>query len=146
MIGLQTKRLSGAQQKRLTRERKMKEGTLTEKKPPRKTPSSQEKGVVGSSGGVQRPHSDSSTPSLGKQEPKKPRNTQVQTGSYKEAVAGIKITVIHRRHPDVKLDQTQADMIQVKLDCCGCKPFRAATTTVFVLQICTGSILDYLCK
>jgi hypothetical protein len=43
-IGLQTKRLPGAQRKTLTRERKMKEGTWTEKKPPRKTPSSQEKG------------------------------------------------------------------------------------------------------
>jgi len=30
-IGLQTKRLSGAQQKRLTRERKMREGTWTER-------------------------------------------------------------------------------------------------------------------
>jgi hypothetical protein len=39
----------------------------------------------------------------------------MQTGSYKEAAAGIKMAVIHRRHPDVKLDQTQADMIQVKL-------------------------------
>jgi hypothetical protein len=41
-IGLQTKRLSGAQRKRLIRERKMREETWTEKKPPRKTPSSQE--------------------------------------------------------------------------------------------------------
>jgi len=39
----------------------------------------------------------------------------VQTGLYKEAVAGIKMAVIHRRHPDVKLDQTQVNMIQVKL-------------------------------
>ena len=39
----------------------------------------------------------------------------MQTGSYKETVAGIKVAVIHRRHPDVKLDQTQVDMIQVKL-------------------------------
>jgi len=38
----------------------------------------------------------------------------VQTGSYKEAVAGIKMAIIHGRHPDAKLDQTQADMIQVK--------------------------------
>jgi hypothetical protein len=51
-IGLQTKRLSGAQRKRLTKERKMKEGTWTEKKPPRKTPLSQEKGAGRSSGGV----------------------------------------------------------------------------------------------
>jgi hypothetical protein len=62
-IGLQTKRLYGAQWKRLTRERKMREGTWMEKKPPRKTPSSQDKGVVGSNGGVKRPHSDLSTPS-----------------------------------------------------------------------------------
>jgi hypothetical protein len=40
---------------------------------------------VGSSGGVKRPHSDSSTPSLEKQKQKKNRNTQVQTGLYKEA-------------------------------------------------------------
>ena len=114
-IGLQTKRLSGAQRKKLVREKKMKEGTWTEKKPPRKIPSSQELGVPGSSGGVKRPHSDSSTPPLEKQHSKKPRSTQVQTGSYKEAVAGIKTAVIHRRHPDAKLDQNQADMIQVKL-------------------------------
>jgi hypothetical protein len=84
-IGLQTKRLSGAQRKRLIRERRMREGTWTEKKPPRKTPSSQDKGTVGSSGGVKRPHSESSTPSLEKQQPNKHRNTQVQTGLYKEA-------------------------------------------------------------
>jgi hypothetical protein len=115
MIGLQTKRLYGAQRKRLIRERKMREGTWTEKKPPRKTPLSQDKGAVGSSGGVKRPHSDSSTPSLGNQQPKKPRNTKLQTGSYKEAVAGIKMAAIHRHHPDVKLDQTQVNMIEVKL-------------------------------
>jgi hypothetical protein len=114
MIGLQTKRLSGAQQQRLTRERKM-EGTWTEKKPPRKTPLSQQKGARKSSGGVKRPHSDSSTPSSETQQPKKPRSTQLQTGLYKEAVAGIKMVVTHRRHPDVTLDQTQVDLIQVKL-------------------------------
>ena len=85
-IGLQAKRLSGAQQKKLIRERKMREGTWTEKKPPRKTPPSQDSSVAGSSGGVKRHHSDPSTPSLEKQHPKKPRNTQVQTGPYKEAV------------------------------------------------------------
>jgi hypothetical protein len=92
----------------------MREGIWKEKKPPRKTPS-QDKGVVGSSGGVKRPHSDLSTSSLEKQQPKKPRSSQEETGSYKEAVTGIKMMVIHRRHPDVKLDQTQVDMIQVKL-------------------------------
>jgi hypothetical protein len=92
----------------------MKEVIWMDKKPPRKTPS-QEMGVAGSSGGVKRPHCDSSTPSLEKQQRKKPRSTQVQTGSHKEAVVGIKMVVIHRHHPDVKLDQAQADVIQVKL-------------------------------
>ena len=39
----------------------------------------------------------------------------MQTGLYKEAVTGIKMAVVHRRHPDVKLDQTQVEMIQAKL-------------------------------
>jgi hypothetical protein len=52
-IGLQTKRLSGAQRKKLTRERKIREGTWKEKKPPRKTPY-QNKDVEGSSGSVKR--------------------------------------------------------------------------------------------
>jgi hypothetical protein len=64
---------------------------------------------------VKRPHSDSSTPSLDKQQPKKPRNTHVQTGIYKEAVTGIKMAIIHRHHSDVKLDQTQTDIIETKL-------------------------------
>jgi hypothetical protein len=68
-IGLQTKRLSGAQRKRLTRERKERAETWTEKNPPRTNPSSQDKGAVGSSGGVKRPHSDSSTPSQENQQP-----------------------------------------------------------------------------
>jgi hypothetical protein len=93
----------------------MREGTWMERKPPEKTPSSQDRSVADSSGCVKRPHSDSSTPSLEKQLPKKPRNTQVQTGSYKEAVVGIKMVIIHRRHPEVKLDQNQVDMIQAKL-------------------------------
>ena len=73
-IGLQAKRLSGAQRKKLIRERKMKEGTWMEEKPKRKTPPSQDKGKAGSSGGVKRPHSDSSTPSQEKQQLKKPRS------------------------------------------------------------------------
>jgi hypothetical protein len=40
----------------------MKEGTWTVEKPIGKTPSFQEKEVARSSGGVKRPHSDSSTP------------------------------------------------------------------------------------
>jgi hypothetical protein len=39
----------------------------------------------------------------------------VQTGTYEEAIAGIKMAVIHRRHPDVKLDHARADLIQEKL-------------------------------
>ena len=34
---------------------------------------------------------------------------------YAEAVVGIKMNIIHRRYPDVKLVQTQVDMIQAKL-------------------------------
>jgi hypothetical protein len=39
----------------------------------------------------------------------------MKTGLYKEAVVGIKMAIIHRRHPGVKLEQTPADMIQAKL-------------------------------
>jgi hypothetical protein len=77
-IGLQTKRLSGGQRKRRTRERKMREGTWTEKKPPRKTPSSQEKGAGECGGGVKRAHSDSSTPSSETLQPK-----ETKTGALK---------------------------------------------------------------
>jgi hypothetical protein len=67
--GLQTKRLSGAHMKKLVRERKMKEGTWRLEKPKRKIPPSRDKERAGSSGGVKRPHSDSSTPSQEKQQP-----------------------------------------------------------------------------
>ena len=82
-IGLQTKRLSGAQRKRLTRERKMREGTWTEKKPPRKSPS-QDTGVAGSSGGVKRLHSDSSTPSLKNSNPKNPGTLKCRLGHIRK--------------------------------------------------------------
>jgi hypothetical protein len=39
----------------------------------------------------------------------------VQTGTFKEAVTGIKIVIIPRRHPEVKLEQTQVDKTQIKL-------------------------------
>jgi hypothetical protein len=39
----------------------------------------------------------------------------VQTGTYKEAVTGIKMAIIHRDHPDAKLDEAQTDIIQAKL-------------------------------
>jgi hypothetical protein len=97
------------------RERKMREGTGTESKPPRKTPSSQNRGAAGSSGGVERPHSDSSTPSAEQQQPKKSRSTSMQTKTYKEAATGINMAIIHRRHPEMILDQNQADLIEEKL-------------------------------
>jgi hypothetical protein len=115
MIGLQTKGPSGVQRKRLTQERKMKEGTWTEKKPPRETTSTQCKDGAGSSGVAKRPHSDSSTPPAGGTANKKPRDAQVQTRTHKDAVVGIKMVIIHRHYPEVKLDQTQVDMIQNKL-------------------------------
>jgi hypothetical protein len=113
-IELHTKILSGAQRRKITRERKMRVGTWMERKPPRKTPSSSDKSAVGSSGGMKRPHLDPSTPKLERQQPKNTRNTSVQTGSYKETVVSIKMVIIHRRHPEAKLDQTQVDMIQAK--------------------------------
>jgi hypothetical protein len=114
-IRLHTKRLSGVQWRKLTRERKMMDGTWTERKPPRNTLSPSDRSVVGSSGGVKIPHMDLSTLMLERQQLKKPRNISVQTGSYKEAVGDIKIAIIHRQHPEIKLDQTQANMIQAKL-------------------------------
>src|SRR5215510_16479119 len=61
-IDLQTKRLSGAQRRKLTRERKMREGTWMERKPPRRIPSPSDRSAAGSSGGVKSPHFVSSTP------------------------------------------------------------------------------------
>jgi hypothetical protein len=80
-------------EKKLVRERKM-EGTWMVEKPKRKTLPSRDKGRAGHSGGVKRPHVDSSTSSQEKQQPKKPRSTQVQTGTYKEAVVGIKMAIV----------------------------------------------------
>jgi hypothetical protein len=93
----------------------MRVGTWTVSKPTRKTPPSKDRGVAGSSGCVKRPHSDSSTPSLEKEQPKKPRSIPVQIVSYKEAVVGIKMGVIHRHQPEIKLDQTQVDLMQKKV-------------------------------
>jgi hypothetical protein len=88
-IGLQAKGPSGAQRRRLTREGGM-EGTWTAERPPGGAPSSRVKGMAGGGGGVKGSHSDSSTPSLEGQQPLPPkqnRNTQVRTGTYKEADA-----------------------------------------------------------
>jgi hypothetical protein len=88
MIGLQARKLSGAQREQLIRERRIREGTWTESKPPRKTPPSQDRGMAGSSGGVKRPHSNSGTPSAEKQQTKKSRSTLVRTMTQKEAATG----------------------------------------------------------
>jgi hypothetical protein len=66
-IVLQAKRFSGAQRKKLVRGRKMKEGTWMVE--PKRNFPSQDKGTAGSSVGVKSPHSESSTPSLEKQQP-----------------------------------------------------------------------------
>jgi hypothetical protein len=62
--GLQAKGPSGAQQRRLTREGGMKEGTWTAERPLGGAPSSRVKGTAGGGGGVKGPHSDLSTASL----------------------------------------------------------------------------------
>jgi hypothetical protein len=62
----------------------MREGTWMEKKPPRKTPSSQHKFAVGNSGGVKKPHSDSSKPSLEKQQTNIPGTLKCRMGSTRK--------------------------------------------------------------
>jgi hypothetical protein len=86
--------LPGAQRKQLVREIKMKEGTWMVGKPKRNTTQSQYKGTSGSSGGVKRSHSHSRTQSQKKQQLKKPRGTQLQTGTYKIAVVGIRMAIV----------------------------------------------------
>jgi hypothetical protein len=72
----------------------MKEGTWMVGKPKRNNPPSQDKGTAGSSGGMERPHSDSRKQSQEKQQPKKPKSTQVHTGTYKRAVVGIRMAIV----------------------------------------------------
>jgi hypothetical protein len=81
-IGLEAKGPSGAQRRKLTRERGMKEGTWTAQRPQGGAHSSRVKGTAGGGRGVKGPHSDSSTPSLEGQQPQKNRNTQVRTRAY----------------------------------------------------------------
>jgi hypothetical protein len=78
----------------------MKEGTWMVEKPKRKTPPSQDKGTAGSSGGVKRPHSDSSTPSQEKQQPKKPR---CRLEPARKLLLESRWQLL--LHPDVNLDQ-----------------------------------------
>jgi hypothetical protein len=74
-IGLQAKGPFGAQRRRLSREGGMKEGTWMAERPPGRASSSRVKGTAGGGGGVKGPHSDSSTPSLEGQQPKKKTET-----------------------------------------------------------------------
>ena len=39
----------------------------------------------------------------------------MQTDTYKEAEVGIKMVIIHKHHPEVKLNKSQHDIIQEKL-------------------------------
>ena len=39
----------------------------------------------------------------------------MKTGTYKEVVTGIKMAIILRHHPDIKMDQTQTEIVQTKL-------------------------------
>ena len=39
----------------------------------------------------------------------------MQTEAYKEAVVRIKMVIIHKDHPEVKLDKSQHDIIQEEL-------------------------------
>jgi hypothetical protein len=95
-IGMKTKRLTGAQRRKLNKEKKIKEGTWMKTIPPSKDHKSGERSEAGSSGGVERPHCDSSTPTAERQHLKKPRSAEAQTGSYTEAVAGNKMAVIDK--------------------------------------------------
>jgi len=68
----------------------------------------------------------------------------MQTETYKEAVTGIKMVIIHRHHPTAKLDQTQIDIIQAKLlTAVDANPLGEIPPQFLT---CTGSILDHLCK
>jgi hypothetical protein len=89
-IGLQAKGPSGAQRRRLTREGGM-EGTWTADRPPGGAPSSRVKGTAGGRWGCEGtplgleytiPRRAATPPP-----PQKTRNTQVRTGTYKEADA-----------------------------------------------------------
>jgi hypothetical protein len=68
------------QWRKLNKEKKIKEGTWMKRIPPSKDPKSGERREAGSSGGVKRPHSDSSTPTTERQHSKKPRNAEAQIG------------------------------------------------------------------
>lgn len=120
-MNLKTKKLSGAQRKKLTKQKKIAEGTWTaenpRKRPRKKEEIPKEKGeeVASGSGAKKRPLSDSTTPpSLGRNV-KKSRGSHERTGTYSDVASGHKMAVVHKRHPDGTLTQDQADLIQGKV-------------------------------
>lgn len=108
-IHLKDKKISGAQKRRLRKEAKIAAGTWTIQKP--RGPRKNQEGA-GPIGAKKRPHSDSSTPPLSKQASKRHRSTNVQTVSYRDAATSFRMAVIQQRHPDITLDQGQADLVQ----------------------------------
>ena len=115
------KKLSGAQQRKLIKERKMAAGTWTEEKPQKMDRDKQTKvGVkeqtTGSKKGVEKDREGKKRPREVTKTPtprafKKPR----ATGQYSEVASGLRMAVIDRRHPEVTLDQGQADLIQERI-------------------------------
>jgi hypothetical protein len=56
------------------------------------------------------------------------------------------MAIIHRRHPEIKLDQTPVDMIQTKLlTAVDANPSGETPPQFLEFQIRTGSFLDHLC-
>ena len=57
------------------------------------------------------------------------------------------MAIFHRHYPDAKLFQIQIDIIQVKpFTAVDANSFRGDFSTILTFQICTGSILNHLCK
>lgn len=124
-LGLKRKRLSGAQRKKLVKERKMREGTWTEARPkgrPKLTTSHQTDPGEGTSSGVgrqdqpkagtssraeKRPRSNPNTPDSQEHTHKRARDV-----SYKDATLGTRMAVVHEKHPAEELTEEQAKTVE----------------------------------
>ncbi|CAH1099230.1 unnamed protein product [Psylliodes chrysocephalus] len=106
---------SGAERKKLLKERKMAAGTWTEenlhKNAAQKRTQRKENQPKK---GDKRPRSKSQTPPT-RSRTKRARNAPASAGSYSDTLRGIRLTVIQRRHPDTTLDQAQEDLVQETL-------------------------------
>lgn len=142
-LGLQRTKLSGAQRRRLRKEKKIAEGTWLEKKP-QKVDHSKREGGAKKIAGPKRPRDESKSPPHAA---KKPRSAgTAQTGNYSEVAAGFKMAVIDRRHPEVTVDQSQADLIQKKLlSALISTPFGSAGTVQFLRTTYSGGVLWMTC-